>query len=226
MLNRLALLALLALAPGLHAQEVSTSVTLANDYRWRGATLADRPVVQPEVGVTVGAFSVSAWGSVAMSNRATLGAADEFDLTLAYALPTLGGAAVTLGAIAYALPNQKRFAVGEHVTAEVFASADLPLPLAPSLALHYDFANGDGFYAQASAGHEVFASGPYAASVQASAGYDAGQFGADPTFTHAQAALALGIGWRGVTLEPHAGYIWGLRPGGEGAPAFGLTVSH
>ena len=65
-----------------HAQEIETTVAadVVNQYIWRGQDLGNVSV-QPTLGIGCNGFSLSAWGSVGLSNPADT---KEFDLTASY----------------------------------------------------------------------------------------------------------------------------------------------
>jgi hypothetical protein len=206
------------------AQSITSSATLASQYEFRGAHLTTSPVVQPEVHLTAGPVSAAVWASAALTDRTHYGSADEVDVVLSYAAPAFAGIGVVTGAVAYVLPNQPAFSAAEHVTAEVFASVALPLPLHPHLSLYYDFVHGDGFYAEAAAAQHVGLAG-IGFEVEGVVGYDAGQFGADPTFSHAAVGVAKELHLRGLHVVPFVHHTWSLRHHGEGAWTFGLTLA-
>lgn len=61
--------------------EVSGGLDITSSYIWRGVWEAG-PSIQPTLSMTVGSFSVTAWGSVDFASTSY----KEMDLTLAYAL--------------------------------------------------------------------------------------------------------------------------------------------
>lgn len=208
-----------------HAQDLSGSVSMASNHKWRGYKLAAQPVLQPELSVQAGRFGASAWMSLALGERATTVARDEIELTLRYDPPAPRGVRTTVGTMVYVYPDQPAFSAGEHVTAEVFAATALDVALHPRLALYYDFLLGNGLYADASAAHTL--STPLAAiTLKGALGYDAGQRGVAPTFTHARLAASTALALRRVTLTPFAAHGWGLRPGGLPGWTFGVTARY
>jgi len=74
--------AVLATAEAQENVEASLGVDLVNQYIWRGQDLGNVSV-QPTLGITYQGLSLSAWGSVGLTDASDT---KELDLTLAYAL--------------------------------------------------------------------------------------------------------------------------------------------
>ena len=76
--------ALLMAAPAAHAQtfEAEIGTDLVSHYIWRGQELG-QVSIQPTLGISAWGLSLSAWGSVGLSNPADT---KELDLTLAYGI--------------------------------------------------------------------------------------------------------------------------------------------
>ena len=74
--------ALLATAPAMKAQTFKTDISadIVSRYIWRGSSMGEVSV-QPTLGISAWGLSLSAWGSVGISNPQD---AKELDLTLAY----------------------------------------------------------------------------------------------------------------------------------------------
>ena len=101
-----------------HAQEIETTVSgdIVSSYIWRGQDLGNVSL-QPTLGIGYKGFSLSAWGSVGLSDPADT---KEFDLTLGY---TVGG--LNIGITDYWFntgldPENRYFKYDAHGTNHVF----------------------------------------------------------------------------------------------------------
>lgn len=93
--------------------EASVSADVVSQYIWRGQDLGDVSL-QPSLAVAWKGLSLSAWGSVGLSNSDDT---DEFDLTLAY---TIGGFNVGITDYWFNVDGAKYFTYASHRTAHVF----------------------------------------------------------------------------------------------------------
>ena len=101
-----------------HAQEIETTISgdIVSNYIWRGQDLGNVSL-QPTLGIGYKGFSLSAWGSVGLSEPADT---KEFDLTLGY---TIGG--LNIGITDYWFnsgldPENRYFMYDAHGTNHVF----------------------------------------------------------------------------------------------------------
>ena len=101
-----------------HAQEIETTISgdIVSSYIWRGQDLGNISL-QPTLGIGYKGFSLSAWGSVGLSDPADT---KEFDLTLGY---TVGG--LNIGITDYWFnagldPENRYFKYDTHGTNHVF----------------------------------------------------------------------------------------------------------
>ena len=101
-----------------HAQEIETTISgdIVSNYIWRGQDLGNVSL-QPTLGIGYKGFSLSAWGSVGLSDPADT---KEFDLTLGY---TVGG--LNIGITDYWFnagldPENRYFKYDAHGTNHVF----------------------------------------------------------------------------------------------------------
>ena len=176
-----------------HAQvTVSGGVDFASKYLWRGYNLVNGPVLQPSADISFGesGFAVNIWASAALQDRGINGAADEFDVTLAYGKEVNDAYSVSAGLIYYSFPNQDSFSFSDHTTPELFASLGLSkVPFSPSVSFYYDLNLGDGWFAGFSA-EQSFKIAEQPLNFGANLGYNQNQFGADAGFK----ALALSLG--------------------------------
>lgn len=141
----------------------SLDVPVLSAYVWRGQVLNDEAVVQPSMTVSKAGFTFNYWQNFNLTDATT---GDEFefsehDVTLSYAFTCpLTGAGITLGIVNYDFPNQSiKDEHEEHVslvndTREAYLSIGFgDLPLAPTLAVYYDFKEADGFYGNLGISH-------------------------------------------------------------------------
>ena len=108
-------LGLVAFAPAAFAQdEVETTIAadVVNQYIWRGQDLGEVSL-QPTLGIGYKGLSLTAWGSVGISQPED---AKEFDLTLAY---ETGGFHIGVTDYWFNSPNEKYFAYKAHETSHV-----------------------------------------------------------------------------------------------------------
>ena len=133
-------LGLMAFAPAAMAQdEVETSIgaDIVSQYYWRGQDLG-AVSLQPTLGIGYKGLSLTAWGSVGLSQPEDT---KEFDLTLAY---ETGGFHIGVTDYWFNSPNEKYFAYKAHETSHVF-EANVGYDFGP-LALNWytNFAGNDG----------------------------------------------------------------------------------
>ena len=122
--------------------ETTISGDIVSRYIWRGQDLGDVSL-QPTLGIGYKGFSLSAWGSVGLSNSEDT---KEFDLTLAY---TIGG--FNIGITDYWFntggdePDNRYFKYDAHSTNHVF-EANIGYDFGVlSLQWFTNFAGNDGF---------------------------------------------------------------------------------
>lgn len=133
-------LGLVAFAPAASAQdEVETTIAadVVNQYIWRGQSLGEVSL-QPTLGIGYKGLSLTAWGSVGISQPED---AKEFDLTLAY---ETGGFHIGVTDYWFNSPNEKYFAYKAHETSHVF-EANVGYDFGPvALNWYTNFAGNDG----------------------------------------------------------------------------------
>ena len=117
--------------------EVSVSADFVNQYIWRGQDLGDISV-QPTLGVTYKGLSITAWGSVGLSDNEDT---KEFDLTLSY---SLGNFNIGITDYWFNTPNDRYFSYAAHKTSHVFeANIGYDFGLC-ALQWYTNFAGNDG----------------------------------------------------------------------------------
>lgn len=146
--------------------EVSAVANLAvpSAYVWRGMTVEDDVVLQPDFGVTKGGFYVGWWGNMTLNDDIT-GHEMEFtehDITVSYATECpLTGAAVTFGLVNFDFPNIGLEDAEGNVslvndTREAFVTASFTdIVLAPTVTANYDFKEANGFYFNFGVSHSL-----------------------------------------------------------------------
>ncbi|MBK6733659.1 MAG: hypothetical protein IPG61_06140 [bacterium] len=142
----LALLAPIA-AAAMGPVDLNAEVGYYGSYNWRGMTLVDGPVVQPELSAGLGGFGVSLWGNVDADDADGTSGFNEYDVTVSYGAG-VPMASVDLGFIYYALPD-----ASEQNTTEAFASASAGVLFSPTLTVYRDLDQVDGWYWQAGVSH-------------------------------------------------------------------------
>ncbi len=133
-------LCLTALATPVCAQdkvETTIAADIVSQYYWRGQDLGAISL-QPTLGIGYKGLSLTAWGSVGISQPSD---AKEFDLTLAY---ETGAFHVGITDYWFDSPNVHYFAYGAHNTSHVF-EANVGYDFGPvALNWYTNFAGNDG----------------------------------------------------------------------------------
>ena len=117
--------------------ETTIGADIVNQYIWRGQELGDVSV-QPTLGIAYKGVSLTAWGSVGLSDKDDT---KEFDITAAY---TIGGFHIGITDYWFNTPNERYFAYEAHKTSHVFeANIGYDFGVA-SLNWYTNFAGNDG----------------------------------------------------------------------------------
>lgn len=135
----LCLLAMVAPVIMCAQDEIETTIgaDIVNQYIWRGQELGDVSV-QPTLGIAHKGVSLTAWGSVGLSDKDDT---KEFDITAAY---TIGGFHIGVTDYWFNTPNERYFAYEAHKTSHVFeANIGYDFGVA-SLNWYTNFAGNDG----------------------------------------------------------------------------------
>lgn len=134
-------LGLIAFAPAAMAQdkvETTIAADVVSQYYWRGQDLGSISL-QPTLGIGYKGLSLTAWGSVGISEPSDT---KEFDLTLAY---ETGGFHIGVTDYWFNSPNEKYFAYKAHETSHVF-EANVGYDFGPvALNWYTNFAGNDGY---------------------------------------------------------------------------------
>ncbi len=212
-------------AASAQAQEITwTSLDFVSHYSDRGYRVVDGPSLQPAIGMSWFGerLALEAWGSAALIDRPAFRIADELDLTLSYAPGPLG---LSLGVGVYVYPNQKTFSLRWHSTPEFFAGLAPALPLRPQAALYYDPHLGNGSYIALGIGHELERR-RHTLTASATLGYNGGQYGAEPGWSHLDLALTDAWTFGAFTFAPRLVYVRSFASTGEAGNllVFGLQL--
>ena len=185
---------LVATAVPAAAQTVGADLSLFSSYVWRGLSLTNKPVAQPDLYVTFPAgqasITLGGWASIDLGKYddpnddiSESGGSSAFNFAefdpwaeISY---TVGKATLTGGATAYIYPNKDTaplFALtSDFNTVEVYGKVAFDAPLSPKLAAWYDVDKIKGLYAEASIGHSVPLGPKNSLALGALAGFNAGQ---------------------------------------------------
>jgi hypothetical protein len=154
-------------------------------YNWRGLSLTNKPVIQPDVWLTVYGFTGGVWANfeptkydgptdISETGGVRSGIA-EIDYWLEYGRTT-GNVSWKAGWIAYAYNKNNAGIDNTFNTNEVYASLSLDnLSIAPTLAVWYDIDNVKGLFIQPSLSYPVAITPAFNINVTATAGISAGQ---------------------------------------------------
>ena len=183
--------------PGRAQTTVGADLGLFSSYVWRGLSLTNKPVAQPDVYVTIpaGNASITAGGwfnidlgkydnatDISESGGTTAFNFAEFDPWLEAAIP-VGKATLTPGITAYIYPNSAGL-TSDFNTVEVYLKTALDAPLSPKLNIYYDVDKVKGLYAEGSISHSLAASEKVSVNLGALVGVNAGQgVSSDPSET-------------------------------------------
>lgn len=102
-----------ATAPAQDKVEVNVAADVVSQYIWRGQDCGDVSV-QPTLGVSYKGLSLTAWGSVGLSDDEDV---KEFDLTLAY---SIAGFNIGITDYWFDSPESRYFHYDAHSTSHVF----------------------------------------------------------------------------------------------------------
>ena len=218
--------AIIFLTASVYAEEPKTSgyasVDLMSNYVWRGQKLSNSVVVQPSVGITYGVFGANIWANYDSDSKIDEGDGhgefNETDVTFSY---TRSMDKWTFGAgyIYYALNNA-------NDTQELYLSAAYDILLKPTLAVYYDFDEGNGAFLVASVGHSFEVAKGINWNIGASASYNINNkvMGFDEdgddfsNFYNAELSTSLNIPvWKAISITPKFAYSFPLSNDAEDA---------
>jgi hypothetical protein len=170
---------------------VGADLSLFSGYVWRGISVTNRPVGQPNAYVAFPAggttVTVGGWANVdlgryddaddfSQSGGASSFDIAEFDPWAEVSVPA-GKATLTGGVVGYVFPNDVG-ATDALNTWEVYGKVGLAAPLSPKVAVYYDVDKVNGAYLEGSVAHAV-PLGSVSLALGAVAGLSAGQAESD-----------------------------------------------
>lgn len=195
----LAITSALVTARPAKAQEVGVDLGLYSAYVWRGLSLTNKPVVEPDLYVTFPAgpasITVAGWANFDLGKYRNLNDdisesgglsafnLSEFDPYAEIAYPA-GKATLTAGVIGYIYPNKVESTTFEPTpglltkesnTVEIYGKVEVDVPLSPTLSIYYDVDKIKGAYFEGSVSHSIAASEKVSVDLGALAGFNAGQ---------------------------------------------------
>lgn len=117
--------------------ETTVATDVVNQYIWRGQDCGNASL-QPTLGISYKGLSLSAWGSVGLTDAADT---KEFDITLAY---TTGGLNIGVTDYWFNTPEDRYFLYDAHRTSHIF-EANVGYDFGPvALQWYTNFAGNDG----------------------------------------------------------------------------------
>jgi hypothetical protein len=183
--------------PQAYAQaEIGAELGLFSSYVWRGLSLTNKPVAQPDVYVSFPAGNASitlgSWANFDLgkyddpeNDISESGGVSAFNLSEYNPYGEVsfeaGKASVTGGIVVYIYPNdldESPLGAGldsESNTWEAYGTVGLDVPLAPSLSLYYDFDKIKGAYLEGAISHSVPLGEANTLDLGAAAGLSLGQ---------------------------------------------------
>lgn len=160
--------ALTTSAPASAQTELGIDASVYSSYVWRGLSLTNKPVFQPDVYLSfpLGAASltVGGWANVDIgeydgSSDIAQGGGSAFNLSEVDPYAEIGfsagKASIALGGVAYIYTNDAPAINSDFNTVEVYGTVSLDTPLAPSLAVYYDLDKVKGLYVEGSVSHGI-----------------------------------------------------------------------
>jgi hypothetical protein len=169
---------------------VTSDAGAFNAYVWRGVTLTNRFVLQPDLYVTFpaggGSVVLGGWGSIEAGqyddpvNDLSEGGgtsgfnATEVDLWAEYGHSLGSNLTGTFGGILYLFPNDAGLTNEVNRTVELYGKLQAGIPLSPKLSAWYDVDKVSGLYLEGSVTQPLAIPG-FPVTLGALAGFSAGQ---------------------------------------------------
>ncbi len=227
---------LVTAATALYSAPATAQVTVGADlgtfsgYVWRGLSLTNRPVAEPDIYITIpvgeAGLTFGGWANIDVGQYDGTGDFSESGGTSSFNLSEfdpwaelsypLGKATFTGGVNGYVFPNAAVF-TSDFNTLEVYGKLALAVPLNPKLAAWYDVDKVKGLYGEASISHPLPLAEGVSLTLGALAGFNAGQHAdldgagspqvdffnfADKGFTHLDLSAALPVTTGLFTIAP------------------------
>jgi hypothetical protein len=175
---------------------IGADLYLYSSYVWRGTTLTNKPVAQPDLYVTIplgnASLTAGGWASIDLgkyddpvNDISESGGSSsfnfaEFDWWGEVSYP-VGKTTLTGGVTGYRYPNDPNapnsafLLTNAFNTVEIYGKAAFDVPLSPKLSIYYDVDKVKGAYFEGSISHSLQASEKVAVNLGATAGVNAGQ---------------------------------------------------
>jgi uncharacterized protein (TIGR02001 family) len=181
----LAVLALATAVPAMAQVSIGADLALNSNYNWRGLSLSNKPVLQPDVWLSAAGFTAGVWANVEPSTcdgandlcetGGTRSGIAEIDYWIEYAR-SFANVDATVGWVAYAYNKGNGGIDNTANTSELYASLSLSnLPVTPTVGAWYDIDKVKGLYLEGSLSYDVAVSPAFTLTLGALAGLSAGQ---------------------------------------------------
>jgi hypothetical protein len=229
--------ALAAAVPPVAAQTtLGFDAAVFSSYVWRGVSYTNKPVLQPDLYVTIplggASFTAGGWANIdiakydnAKNDISESGGTSafnfaEFDWWGEFGIPA-GKAQLTLGGTGYIFPNPKSCGcfTSDFNTIEVYGKVALDVPLSPKVSAYYDVDKVKGFYVEGGVSHGIPV-GPKTLTIGALVGYNNGQQAkgskdksfnfAENGLTHVDLSAALGLSAGSLSITPSIHGVFGI----------------
>lgn len=174
-----------------HAQaEVGAQLDLFSSYVWRGVSLTNKPVVQPDLWISFPAgnasITVGNWTSIDLGKYDNADDISESGGLSAFNIAEInpyaevgfgaGNATLTGGIIGYIYPNDTDNGLNSDFnTWEVYGKVGFDTPLAPELSLYYDIDKVNGAYLEGALSHSLPLGENHSLDLGGVVGFDIGQ---------------------------------------------------
>lgn len=212
--------------------EIGAQLDLFSSYVWRGLTLTNKPVAQPDVWVSFPAgnasITVGSWANIDIgkyddpeNDISESGGGSAFNvaeynpyLEVGF---TAGKAALTGGVVGYfytndadEAPNPNGVLGSGSNTWEVYGTVGFDVPLAPEFSLYYDFDKIKGAYIEGAVSHSVPLGESHTLDLGGAIGFSLGQDVsddpsanfADDGFTHADFSAGVPLTAGAFSITP------------------------
>jgi hypothetical protein len=175
--------------------EVGAQLDLFSSYVWRGVTLTNKPVAQPDLWVSFpggnASITIGGWSSIDLgkyddpeNDISQSGGLSSFNYAefdpYAEVSFTTGKASITGGVVGYIYPNDLDEATNggldsESNTWEAYGTVGFDVPLAPELSIYYDFDKVSGAYFEGGVSHSLALGESHTLDLGGLVGFNLGQ---------------------------------------------------
>ena len=231
-----ALAAIAVASPATAQVTVGVDAAVFSSYVWRGLSLTNKPVFEPDVYLTIpvggAAFTAGGWANIDIgkyddpnNDISESGGTSkfnfaEFDWWGELAIP-VGKLTVTPGVTGYLYPNKNCGVclMNNIKTVEIYTKLTLDAPLSPKLNAYYDAKAVKGIYLEGSLAHSVQVTPAVPLTIGALIGYSNAE-GPNPKdissdfakngFTHLDLSLASSFSAGPLSFTPAVHGVFGL----------------